>query len=582
MIKELLILLVTESDLKMGMSASEIDAFKSRAMDYIRMEKEYDSHIQDSLDEEDAGSMILRKLESSACQMSRITVERIRAMWNTLIKSEGSDDDVNKKRLQVLSQFADMKAVAFRAHDISRAQKAMNASHSGMDKLKSFLLDEIASSAANGRSPHPLLLVGSPGCGKTSLALSLASAFPERGSALISMSGKSAAFELCGSDQSWRASDCGLIIKAFLQAGSLSPVIVFDELDKAGTSDTHSRADSVFLELLERESARLFTDNFLSLPVDVSNGWFIFTANTLAGIPEPLLDRLAVFFMEPYSYEELLGIAASIVSRLNRSAKCPVRFPDPVMRKLVLGSYGTSSSVRPIQQNIERVFALKAREALNAKKKTVLEVNNEEINKILNRNEYPDLVKDFIYSPGIVSGIGIAGDRGFMQPVEARNIKSAFREIKVTGMVEKVMSESADIAYELADAYASQHLGRTLEAVTVNYTYSFHKGGDSASLATALAIISDLLSISADKSTAVTGALSLKGMVLPVGSILAKIEGAANQGAVKIILPEGNRKEVESVPSQLLPDAELVYVSTFDGAVEALLHISGLEVRKGA
>ena len=568
--------------LEEGMSASEIDAFKSRAMDYIRMEKEYDSHIQDSLDEEDAGSMILRKLESSACQMSRITVERIRAMWNTLIKSEGSDDDVNKKRLQVLSQFADMKAVAFRAHDISRAQEAMNASHSGMDKLKSFLLDEIASSAANGRSPHPLLLVGSPGCGKTSLALSLASAFPERGSALISMSGKSAAFELCGSDQSWRASDCGLIIKAFLQAGSLSPVIVFDELDKAGTSDTHSRADSVFLELLERESARLFTDNFLSLPVDVSNGWFIFTANTLAGIPEPLLDRLAVFFMEPYSYEELLGIAASIVSRLNRSAKCPVSFPDPVMRKLVLGSYGTSSSVRPLQQNIERVFALKAREALNAKKKKVLEVNNEEINKILNRNEYPDLVKDFIYSPGIVSGIGIAGDRGFMQPVEARNIKSAFREIKVTGMVEKVMSESADIAYELADAYASQHLGRSLEAVTVNYTYSFHKGGDSASLATALAIISDLLSISADKSTAVTGALSLKGMVLPVGSILAKIEGAANQGAVKIILPEGNRKEVESVPSQLLPDAELVYVSTFDGAVEALLHISGLEVRKGA
>ena len=144
------------------------------------------------------------------------------------------------------------------------------------------------------------------------------------------------------------------------------------------------------------------------------------------------------------------------------------------------------------------------------------------------------------------------------------------------------MSESADIAYELADAYASQHLGRNLEAVTVNYTYSFQKGGDSASLATALAIISDLLSISADKSTAVTGALSLKGMVLPVGSILAKIEGAANQGAVKIILPEGNRKEVESVPAQLLSDAELVYVSTFDEAVEALLHISGLEVRKGA
>ena len=561
--------------LEEGMSASEIEAFKSRALDYIGREKVYDSYIQDRLDE-DAGGRVLKKLESSACQMSRITVERIRAMWTTIIKTgeEDSDDKVNNKRLQALSRFADMKAASFKPHDISKAKKAMDTTHSGMEKLKSFLLDEIASSAVNGRSPHPLLLVGSPGCGKTSLALSLASAFPERGSALISMSGKSAAFELCGSDQSWRASDFGLIIKAFLQAGSLSPVIIFDELDKAGTSDTHSRADSVFLELLERESARLFTDNFLSLPVDVSNGWFIFTANTLAGIPEPLLDRLSVFFMEPYSYEELLCIAGSIVTRLNKSAKCPLRFPDPVIRKLV--------SVRPLQQNVERIFALKAREALGSKRKTVLEASEEEINKILNRNEYPDLVKDFIYSPGIVSGIGIAGDRGFMQPVEARNIRSSFREIKVTGMVEKVMSESADIAYELADAYASQHLGRSLEAVTVNYTYSFHKGGDSASLATALAIISDLLSISADKSTAVTGALSLKGMVLPVGSILAKIEGAANQGAVKIILPEGNRKEVESVPAQLLPDAELVYVSTFDEAVEALLHISKLEVRKGA
>ena len=569
--------------LEEGMSASEIEAFKSRALDYIGREKEYDSYIQDRLDE-DAGGRVLKKLESSACQMSRITVERIRAMWTTVIKTgeEDSDDKVNNKRLQALSRFADMKAASFKPHDISKAKKAMDATHSGMEKLKSFLLDEIASSAANGRSPHPLLLVGSPGCGKTSLALSLASAFPERGSALISMSGKSAAFELCGSDQSWRASDFGLIIKAFLQAGSLSPVIIFDELDKAGTSDTHSRADSVFLELLERESARLFTDNFLSLPVDVSNGWFIFTANTLAGIPEPLLDRLSVFFMEPYSYEELLCIAGSIVTRLNKSAKCPLRFPDPVIRKLVLSSFGTSSSVRPLQQNVERIFALKAREALSSKRKTVLEASEEEINKILNRNEYPDLVKDFIYSPGIVSGIGIAGDRGFMQPVEARNIRSSFREIKVTGMVEKVMSESADIAYELADAYASQHLGRNLEAVTVNYTYSFHKGGDSASLATALAIISDLLSISADKSTAVTGALSLKGMVLPVGCILAKIESAANQGAVKIILPEGNRKEVESVPSQLLPSAELVYVSTFDEAVEALLHISELEVRKGA
>ena len=554
------------SSFRAGMSEDEVSALKGRILDLITTDND------EEIDDDSIDDRILRRLDSDDCPMSEGTRKQIRSSWEGSMTdgSDSAEDRMIEKRKAALLKLLYMKVHRFKEEDIARGRKAMNKTHVGLDGLKTFLLDEIASSVTNNRNPRPILLVGEPGCGKTSLAVSLASAFPERGHAVISLSGKDAAFELSGVDQSWRACTFGLILKAFLQAGSLSPVIIFDELDKIGTSNTHSRADSAFLDMLQNERAQVFVDAFMMVPVDISNGWFIFTANTLEGIPEPLLDRLTIFQMERYDFESMMGIAKRIIDEMNADALCPLRFSQVAMRTLVYGCYGMSTSVRPLRQAVEGIFASKAQLQL-AKRKGEIRINETDVKKILSRDRLPSLVEDFLYSPGVVSGIGVADGRGYILPVEARNVHSPLHEVKVTGLVEQVMLESANIAYDLAASYAEKYLGKELEAVTVNYTYSFCKRGDSASLATALAILSDLTGVIIPKAVAITGAVSLKGNILPIGSVIAKITGVAEQGAEMVVLPEGNRKDVESVPSSMLPSIKLRYVSTFREAVESLL-----------
>ena len=386
---------------------------------------------------------------------------------------------------------------------------------------------------------------------------------------MISLAGKDAAFELSCVDQAWRACTFGLILKAFLQAGSMSPVIIFDELDIIGQSDAHSRADSAFLDLLQPERAILFTDAFMALPIDASNAWYIFTANTLQGIPAPLLDRLSIFQMDDYSFDDLMEIAERVIRDRNRTARRKLGFSKKAKRRLVYSCFGANTSVRPLKEAIDRVYASKAKLALSSDSSEPIRVGEDDIGEAVFHNvEFPDLAKDFIYSPGVISGISVMAGRGFILPVEARNVHSPLREVKVTGLVEQVMLESANIAYDLADSYSHRHIDMNLEAVTVNYTYSIQKRGDSASLATALAIISDLSGIAVPKTTAVTGAVSLTGNVLPVGGVLAKISGAALQGARKIIIPAANRKDAEDVPPSILPDVDIIFVSTFEEAIE--------------
>ena len=441
--------------------------------------------------------------------MSRETVNVILSSWESVMRNtaDGIEEGICTKRWQLMSRLLSFKAPAFTKKDLKKAGTMMNLTHEGLGKLKKFLLDEMAGSIMCKKSPRPVLLVGPPGCGKTSLAVSLASAFPEKGHAVISLAGKDAAFELMGADQGWRAATFGLILQAFARAGSLSPVIIFDELDKTGTSDSHGRVESAFLDLLQPERARLFTDSYMALPVDVSKAWFIFTANTLQGIPEPVLDRLSVF-----------------------------------------SRYASGWSVRPLEEAIERVFADKAAGILAKRDCKRLEVQEDDVIRVIEKEGMLNLISNFSYSPGTVTCIALVGDGGCLFPVEAHSFQRGNAEVKVTGLVENVMLESANIAYDLASLWLERNKRIVLSSVTVNYTYSFHKRGDSASLATALAIVSDATGCSVRKTLAVTGAVSLTGNVLPVGGVIMKIIAASRQGADEIMLPEACRIEVESVP----------------------------------
>lgn len=513
---------------------------------------------------------ILSIVDSHRSEMSDETENLISKSLEGVF-SEGVDvstDIANRKRAEAMLNLLSFTVHPYTRADLDRAKRAMDRSHEGLDEIKNYFLDEIASSVMTGATPHPVLLVGAPGCGKTSLASSLASALKAQGSALIPLSGKSATFELAGNDKGWRSADFGLILMAFLQAGSLNPIIIFDELDKIGDNHSYSRADSAFLDLLQPERARFFTDAFMSLPVDVSKAWFIFTANTLEGIPEPILDRLRILEVHPYGFSQLVKIAKRLVDQRNSNGNLTLNFTKKAIQELVWYRYMGAWSVRPIAEAVERIYAFSSRKAMESGEREMNITVDEVRTVVKSPSSLPDLVSSFSYTSGVVSAIGLAGDQGFLTPVEAKITGGSVHEIIVTGLVEQMMGEGASVAYEVVDSWQRKRSGQGLGLVTVNYCYSFRKRGDSASLATALALVSDLTGKPVRKGLAITGALSLKGNVLPVGGVIPKIVGAARQGADEVLVPEANRKDFEDVPSSLLPSIRITWVSSFEEAVE--------------
>ncbi len=525
-----------------------------------------------SLDEEGEDGRICRRLYDKDSDMAPETQDLILASYKELVIDAPSDSAVVERRRKWLSKLLDFQYMAYTENELAEVSAAMDRTHEGMRVLKDVLLSEIASAVVTGKPPKAMLVVGEPGCGKTSLLRSLASALPRHGSSFISLSGKSAAFELKGNDPGWKDADAGLVFKAVMNAGSLTPIIIFDELDKLGTNDRYSKADTAFLDLLQAESVKTFTDDYFSFPIDLSGAWFIFTANTLEGVSAPVLDRLRVFQMDTYGFEERVRIASRMVDKANKDHPSKrVVFSKEALGMMAFKSMG-SSSVRPLGDMVDLVMASKAQVFLGNKRIRKLEVSAREVEAIwASCHPRPrNLVEDFAYPAGVVSGLAVSMGEGFMVPVEARNSRQGdLKELRLTGLYDRSMGESAEVAYELVDSWAMEHLGHGLGVVAVNYSYAVEKRGDSASLATALAIISDLLGHPVPKTTAVTGAVSLKGNVLPVGSVVAKVLGAASQGADTVITPCCDSDGLSGIPEGYLPRIRIIRVRCFSEAVEA-------------
>ena len=528
--------------------------------------------ISDSRSLEVARTKLASRLETAIMDASTrsLFLRSLDSALDVTLDNDGCR--ILSKRLGAIWRLLGLSCPAFRLEDVEKARVAMDESHEGLGRLKDFLLDELAASALDGTTPHHVLLVGPPGCGKTSLSVSLASALEGHGHSIIPMAGKSAAFELAGNDQGWSRAGYGSIVSAFLKASSLSPVVIFDELDKVGSEDRYSRVDSVFMDLLQPERAASFTDAFLTLPFDASHAWYIFTANKLDGIPESLLDRLTVFEMDRYGFGELVSVARRLVYRRNENAKCKLKFTPGSLEHLVLLSGGQESSVRPIARAVDRIWSAKAREIVGRPRLRSLAVGPDDVEAVLgSRLRPPAIPADGTCPPGLVNAIGVADGLGFLLPIEVRNAPCPLQDVRVFGDVRDDAKEAVMVAVEIVDSYADKELFTHLGRVSVNYVQGRAMRGESSALAVALAILSDLLGKAVPPQLAVMGGLSMKGCVLPVGGFLPRLVGASRQGAREIVLPEANRRDVDALPPALLPDVRLTYVSSFEEAVGHVL-----------
>jgi ATP-dependent Lon protease len=422
-----------------------------------------------------------------------------------------------------------------------------------------------------------LLLVGPPGTGKTSLAKSIAMSLGRKFHR-ISLGGVRDEAEIRGHRRTYVAAMPGLIVTGLKKVGVNNPVFLLDEIDKVGTSNFHGDPSAAMLEVLDPEQNHTFSDHYVGVPIDLSKVLFIATANTLDTIPPPLLDRMETIQLSGYTTIEKRHIAKQHLIpkqiRTNGLNDGDVKLADNVVDAIIT-SYTRESGVRNLEREIGSVCRYKAVQYADAKDASDLsrykpEVSIDELEEILGIERFDEEIAEKKSRPGIVTGLVAysSGGQGSILFIEVADMPGNGR-VQLTGKLGDVLKESVEVALTWVKAH-SYDLGLTLdpsEDIMKNRSVHVHcpagaipKDGPSAGLAHTVALISLFSHKAVPPQVAMTGEVSLRGRVMPVGGIKEKLIGAHRAGVKTVLLPAHNKKDVKDVPAEVKKDLEIIHV----------------------
>ena len=507
------------------------------------------------------------------------------------LKELDASDEVKEKISKEISRFKGMAASAAEAtvqrgyletvlalpwnkksedsEDLENAWKVLEEGHYGLKDVKERIMEFLAVRKLTHKGKSPILcLVGPPGTGKTSIARSVAEAMNKK-YVRICLGGVRDEAEIRGHRKTYVGAMPGRITVALKEAGVSNPLMLLDEIDKT-SSDYKGDTASALLEVLDSEQNHKFRDHYVELPIDLSEVLFIATANSVQGIPRPLLDRMELIEVTSYTENEKLHIAREhlLAKQTERNGLKEDQFKvsDGALAKIIRG-YTREAGVRGLERRIGEIARKAAREIYEGKSSTV-DVTVRNLEKYLGKEKYSQDMRGETDEVGIVRGLAWTSVGGDTLEIEV-NVMPGKGEFQLTGQLGDVMKESAQTGISYIRSVGGQY-DIPAEFFQKNDIHihipegAVPKDGPSAGITMATAMLSAITGTPVRADVAMTGEITLRGRVLPIGGLKEKLLAAKNAGVRTVCVPKKNEKDVEEISGEIKKGLEIVYVETME------------------
>jgi ATP-dependent Lon protease len=577
-----------------------LHAYLSHEVQVLELRQKISTQAQSEMSKEQRDYVLRQQLRAIQEELGEKNPEQaeVEALRRRLQETE-LPDEVRKEAERGLARLERMPAMApdfqvTRAHldlilelpwtkrtedvlDLPRTRIILDEDHYDLTDVKQRILEHLAVLKLNPQAKAPILcFVGPPGVGKTSLGQSIARSMGRKFERM-SLGGLHDEAELRGHRRTYIGAMPGRIIQAVRRAGVNNPLVMLDEIDKLGR-DFRGDPASALLEILDPAQNHTFRDNYLDLPFDLSHIFFIGTANTLDTLPRPLLDRLEILRLSGYSEEEKFEIARRfIIPRvLKETGVRPdqVSIPDETLRRIIR-RYTREAGCRQLERTLARMMRKLAIRFVEGATGAIT-VAPEDLHELLGPEIFLPEKTRVQLPPGVVNGLAWTETGGEVLSVEATLLQGGRRRLRLTGQLGDVMRESAKAAQSYVWAHAVD-LGIDPNLLHTSGVHihvpsgAVPKDGPSAGVAMVTALASVYCSIPVRADTAMTGEITLSGLVLPIGGVKEKVLAARRAGLKRVILPRDNEKDARELPENTRRDMEIVYVERIDELLDAVL-----------
>ena len=572
----------------------EITLDLSKEIETVRLENEIEDNLKVKLEEEQKEYMLREKIklikeELGEVDLKDADIDKIRNKMNSLDLPESIIKRLNEEIDRYsLTSSASPEVTTIRTYidwllclpwnklskdntDVKKITEVLNNSHFGLDSVKKRIIEYIAVKKKTNTSNSPIIcLVGPPGVGKTSLASSIAKAL-NKDFVKVSLGGINDEAEILGHRRTYVGASPGKIIQQMKKANTSNPVFLIDEVDKL-TKDYKGDPASALLEILDKEQNDKFCDNYIEEEFDLSNVMFILTANNIGGIPAPLLDRLEIIELSSYTIYEKLNIAKYhlIPDLLNEYKVKNIKFTDSAIQKIIT-YYTKEAGARDLYRQIDSIIR---KAIINNDKSSKIVIDNGDVEAYLGATKYNITINDTNTKTGIVNGLAYTMYGGNILKVTC-TLYPGKGNVTLTGALGDVIKESIYIA--LSYIKANNTMFKIDYKIFEEVDFHFHieegsipKDGPSAGVTIVTAILSLLKNKIIPNNVSMTGEITLRGKILPVGGLKEKLIAATTNGIDTVYLPLESSKEFSLLPSEVRDNLNIILVEDYEDVYKSL------------